>query len=81
MLKTIKSVDSETWARFKSLAAKQGKTMGEFFKQLIDHNEEDSKDFWGVVLNCEKILSDKDACEMKKSSSELRKEYGFRLRI
>ncbi|HLC20358.1 MAG TPA: hypothetical protein VJK72_05530 [Candidatus Nanoarchaeia archaeon] len=36
------------------------------------------KDFWNAILHGEKILSDKEADELKKVVARLRKEKGFR---
>ena len=78
MLKTIKSVDEETWARFKGLAVRKGTTMGTLLKSMVHDYEKQSKDFWDSVLHGEKILSDAEAQEMHKTVRKLRKEYGFR---
>lgn len=79
MLKTIKSVDDGTWTKFKGLAARKSTTMGKLLKVMVDDYEEKSKDFWDMILNGRKILSDKEAAELKATVREMRKEYGFRI--
>lgn len=41
-------------------------------------NKKMTKDLWNTILNSKKILSDKEADEMKRVSKSLRKEFGFR---
>jgi len=79
MLKTIKSVDDGTWNRFKGLAARKGTTMGSLLKSMVDEYERKSDDFWNVILHGEKILSDKEADDIKRIVAGLRKEKGFRI--
>ena len=78
MLKTIKSVDETTWTRFKSLAARRNIKMGILLKLMVEEYERKSKKFWAAILLENKILSDIEAEDLKKSISKIRKEYGFR---
>ena len=77
-VKTIKGVDEEVWAEFKSMAAKSGRNMGDFFGILVDNYKNEAKGFWDRMLNREPTLTDEEAEEMLKVSKEIRKEYGFR---
>lgn len=78
-LKTIKNVDEETWYRFKTLAVKNRINMGKLLEKMIREYESKSDKFWKEVLECDKILSDKEAKELLQNTDKLRKEHGFRL--
>jgi len=77
-VKTIKDVDEETWREFKAIAAKNNVKMSSLLKIMIKEFEKNSKDFWNEILNGEKLMSDKEAEEMKILTIKLRKEKGFR---
>ena len=77
-VKTIKDVDEETWREFKAIAAKNNVKMSSLLKIMIKEFEKNSKDFWNEILNGEKLMSDKEAEEMKILTIRLRKEKGFR---
>ncbi len=77
-IKTIKDIDDESWAEFKSLAARNKMKLGSFFRMLLGEYEKTSKFFWKDILYCEKILTDKEAEDMENIIKEVRKEYGFR---
>lgn len=77
-VKTIKDVDTETWAEFKGLAARSGAKLGVFFRTLVEQYEEQTSSFWKELLEGEKILSEKEAAEIEKAILTVRKEYGFR---
>ena len=77
-IKTIKGVGEDTWSSFKSLAAKNNLKMGKFFEKMVDEYAEKSEDFWDDILNCEKILSDKEAEDMLKAVRRVREDTGFR---
>lgn len=77
-VKTIKNVDERTWGEFKHLAGRNKVKLGTFFKSLVHNHERRNKTFWDTILNCEKILSDKEAEEMEEVTTKIRKEYGFR---
>jgi len=77
-VKTIKDVDSETWAEFKSFAAKNNVKLGIFFKTLVKEHKKNSSAFWNSILKGEKLLSDSEAKELESSIKNVRKEYGFR---
>ena len=66
-LKTIKGVDEKTWNEFKSLAAKRGIRMGKLLEHMIDSYVKDSRHKWEILLNGEKLLSEEEANEMKKT--------------
>ena len=77
-VKTIKNIDEETWAEFKSLAAKNKVKLGIFFKILLKEYEKNSRLFWNEILNGEKILSDKEAEGMEEVVKELREKRRWR---
>jgi len=77
-VKTIKDVSDETWTEFKGLAAHSGVKLGVFFKTLLESYEKKADTFWKDILEGKKILSDKEADEMKTAVLAVRKEYGFR---
>ena len=77
-VKTIKDVDAQTWAEFKSLAAKNKLKLGIFFKIILKEYEKTAKVFWKDILEGEKILSDKEADEIEDTVKRIRKERGFR---
>jgi len=78
-IRTIKGVDDEAWAKFKSLAAKNQMKMGQMFERMVEkQKEQENKEFWDFILNGERLLSDKEAEEMLEVSRKNRKEYGFR---
>lgn len=76
--RTIKDVDERTWRKIRILSAEHNIRMGKLIEKMTDEYEKSSKSFWKAVLNGEKILSDKEAMEMKKAAAEFRKERGFR---
>jgi methionyl-tRNA synthetase len=78
-IKTIKDIDEETWAEFKSLAAKNKVKLGIFFKSLVKDHKKSSTDFWNTILKGEKILSEEESKSIKEITEGVRKEYGFRI--
>ncbi|MBI4141625.1 hypothetical protein HY484_01730 [Candidatus Woesearchaeota archaeon] len=77
-VKTIKDVDDETWLTFKTFAAKNDLKLGLFFKTMLTEYEKTTKTFWKEILAGKKILSDEEAEELEKTTTHVRKEYGFR---
>lgn len=77
-VKTIKDIDEETWAEFKSLAAKNKLKLGIFFKMILKEYEKNNRDFWDRILNGEKILSDEEAEDMEKIVKKIRNERDWR---
>ncbi len=77
-VKTIKGVNDETWATFKSLAAKNHQTAGSFFEKLVAFYQKQGDTWWDEILNAGKILSDEEANDMRKFTKKLRKRRGFR---
>lgn len=76
--KTIKDVDEMAWRKLKVFSAEHGIKMGKLLEKMTEDYEKRSKDFWKLILSGEKILSDKEAEEMKEVVKKLRKERGFR---
>jgi len=77
-IKTIKGVNEESWAEFKSLAVRNRTNMGELFERMLEEYKKKSKENWEIVLSGKKILSDKEAEDMLEIIKASRKEYGFR---
>ncbi|MEK6867327.1 MAG: hypothetical protein AABX98_00750 [Nanoarchaeota archaeon] len=78
MTKTMKGVEDETWAEFKSLAARNNLKTGQFFEKLLAFYKENRSAFWTDILKGEKIISDNEAADMQKIVRKLRLEKGFR---
>lgn len=78
MLKTIKSVDEETWIKFKTLAAKKNLTMSKLLASMVRDYERRADEVWDKILHSGKILSDNEAEDMHKMVRKMRKERGFR---
>tara|TARA_Y100000034_G_C6529719_1_gene228212 strand:+ start:223 stop:465 length:243 start_codon:yes stop_codon:yes gene_type:complete len=78
-LKTIKGINENSWAEFKSLAAKNKIKMGLLFERMLEDYKKKSEESWNLILSGKKILSDKEAENMKKTIEESRREYGFRI--
>ena len=76
--KCIKYVDEETWREFKILAAKNNLKMAALLKIMINEFEKNNRKFWDEILYGEKLMTDKEAEEMKKITKKIRKERGFR---
>lgn len=77
-LKTIKGVREEKWAEFKSLAAKKRVPMGRLLESMIESYSKHSEETWKKILSGKKVLSDREAEEMRKFVSGLRKEEWFK---
>ncbi|MBS3086629.1 hypothetical protein J4422_02910 [Candidatus Pacearchaeota archaeon] len=78
-IKTIKGVDEETWAEFKSLAAKNNIRLGNLFRMMLEEYKRKTEESWKKILSGKKILTDEEAEDMLKVVSKIRKEYGFRI--
>ena len=78
-IKTIKDIDSNTWAEFKSIAARNNLKLGELFKAMLKEYEHKSRQFWDDILTTGKILSDGEAEDMQRIVAKIRKERGFRI--
>lgn len=76
--KTIKDVNEKTWRTLRMLSAEQNVKMGKLIEKMAEVYEKRSKEFWKAILEGEKILTDKEAEELKSVVKNLRKEYGFR---
>ena len=78
-VKTIKGVSEERWMEFKSLAAKKRVPLGSLFEIMLEDYFKNADSFWEKVLNGKKILSEKEAEELKKDTKKLRRDSGFRI--
>lgn len=78
-IKTIKDIDEESWAEFKSLAAANKLKLGIFFRNILEEYKKTRKVFWKEILYGEKILSDKEAEDLQNVVKHVRKESGFRI--
>ncbi len=76
--KTMKGVEEETWAEFKSLAAKNNLKTGQFFERLVEFYKDNAHSFWSDVLKGEKILSEAEAEDIRKITKKFRMEKGYR---
>ncbi len=79
VVKTIKGVDDSTWSRFKVLAVQEHKPMGDMFKKLVEEYKKEADEFWDKVLNGPRLLTDKEAKDLLKTVSDIRKEKGWRI--
>ena len=52
--------------------------MGRLFELMIDIYNKKANSNWDAILNGEEILSEKEANDLIKITSKLRKERGFR---
>lgn len=77
-IKTIKGVSREVWIRFKELAVKKSMKMGDLLENMVSEYEKNAEDIWNIILDSGKILSDKEADDLKKITVKLRKGKGFR---
>ena len=76
--KTIKDVNERTWRKLRVLSAEYNMKMGSLLEKITEDYEKRGKEFWKTILEGEKILSDKEAEELKSVSKALREERGFR---
>ena len=77
---TIKKVDRESWKTFKIEATKHEMQLGEFFSRLVkEHKEKEAENNWDDILESKKILTRKQAEEIKKYTEEFRKGFEFRI--
>lgn len=76
-VKTIKDIDNDTWSEFKKLAARNDEKLGPFFKTLVKEYKKESTAFWSGILENEKILSEKEARDLKAEVGRLRKIFDF----
>lgn len=76
--KTIKDVNEKTWRKLRMLSAEHNVRMGKLLEKMAEDYEKRSKEFWKIILKGERILTDKEAEDLKAVSKALRKESGFR---
>ena len=76
--KTVKNVDEKTWRKLRMMSAEYDIRIGELIERMTEDYEKRSRDFWKTILEGEKILTDKEAEELKSVVTALRKEKGFR---
>jgi len=76
--KTIKGVDDETWAEFRSIAVKSKMRTGDLFKQMVEMHKRNNDAAWEKILHHKTLINDKEAEEMLRIVRASRKEYGFR---
>ncbi len=78
-VKNIKGIDDETWAEFKSLAAKNKMKSADMFRAMVNEYEKRAKNFWEEIRAHKPIFSTKEYEEIEKRMKEFRKEYGWRI--
>ena len=76
--KTIKDVNEKTWRKMRVLSAEHNVKMSRLLEKMTEDYEKRSKEFWKIILEGNRILTDKEAEELKSVSKSLRKEHGFR---
>lgn len=76
--KTIKNIDEEDWARFKSRAAQADVSLGTYFKVILKESEKETEEFWDAIFSKEKLLDEEEAEGLKQEVERLREERGFR---
>jgi hypothetical protein len=77
-VKTIKGVPEDTWAEFKSLAAKKKMSMPEFLRYLVD-SQKDSSNWLEEYRKIPKILTEKEAKAFKEQIRKMRNEWEERI--
>ncbi|MBS3072323.1 hypothetical protein J4477_00635 [Candidatus Pacearchaeota archaeon] len=77
-IKTIKNVNEETWREFIVIVAKNNVKMSALLKMMVKEFEKNNKNFWNEILNGEKLMTDREAEEMKRITVNIIKEKGFR---
>lgn len=78
-VKTIKGIEEETWAEFRSICTKNRLSTGQCFEKLIAFYKQNAKDFWDDILCGKKILSKEEANDIRDMTVRMRKERGFRI--
>ena len=78
-VKTIKGIEEETWADFRSICTKNRLSTGQCFQKIITFYKHNAKDFWEDILSGKKILSHDEAQDIRMMTQRIRKERGFRL--
>lgn len=76
--KTIRDVNEKTWRKLRMLSAEHNMRMGRLLEKMTEDYEKRGKEFWRAILESGKMLTDKEAEELKALSMSLRKEPGFR---
>lgn len=76
--KTIKDVNEKTWRKLRMLSAEHNTKMSRLLEKMTEDYEKRSREFWKVILEGERTLTDKEAAELKSVSKDLREERGFR---
>ena len=77
-IRTIKSVDEETWKNIKTIANRENMKMGALLKEMVKEYKKRPSTTWNKILNTKPILTADEARDMKKIISRVRHEYGFR---
>jgi len=72
-VKNIKGIDEETWAEFKSLAARSKMKAGEMFKEMVKGYKSRAKNVWDDVFAHKAVLSKKQYEEFERKTREIRK--------
>ncbi len=78
-VKTIKGIEEETWADFRSICTKNRLSTGQCFEKLISFYKQNAKDFWDDILSGKKIISHEEAQGIRVLTQKIRKERGFRV--
>ena len=78
-VKTIKGISGNTWNQFKAMAAENKKSRGEFFEEVVSsYSKKEENNFWDELLVVKEPLTKYEAEELRKVTTKLRREPGFR---
>jgi hypothetical protein len=76
-VKTIKGVDEDVWAEFKSIAAEEKKNMGVLFEDIIKfYKEKKSKKVWENILTVKEPMNEYEAKIVKERIKNFREDFG-----
>jgi hypothetical protein len=77
-VKTIKNVDDETWKLMKEAARREKLKMSALLKEMVKEHKSKPSKVWNIILNGKPLLTEREATEMLKTVTKLRKESGYR---
>lgn len=69
-IKNIKGIDDETWADFKSLAARNRMKAADMFRVIVKDYESHTKNFWNELRAHKAICTPKEYAKMEKKLTE-----------
>jgi len=78
-VKNIKGLDDETWADFKSLAAKNKMKAADMFRAMVKTYGQKTTGAWDRIFKHKPIFTDKEYEEIERRIKSIRKEHGWRI--